>query len=143
MTATPSLAPKLRFPNLLQFAALICIAGCSLPFAARGQNAADTAPDTQATPTPAPASFQNPIPVDQLSFLNDYAGHPAKEAMKDKRFSKLLKMVIPRSEYHYGRDMPLSEAADAVMEGRPPMAAIVALSRFLDLNHFRAQLRQD
>ena len=117
MTATPRLAPKLRFPNLLQFAALICIAGCSLPFAARGQNAAGTAPDTQATPAPAPASFQNPIPVDQLSFLNDYAGHPAKEAMKDKRFGKLLKLVIPRSEYHYGRDMPLAEAADAVLGG--------------------------
>lgn len=115
MADTPRSIHKLRFRNLSLCATLILLAGCILPFAARGQSPASTTPETQ--PPPAPAVFLNPIPPDQLAFLNDYAGHPAKEAMKDKRFGKLLKLVIPRSEYHYGRDMPLSEASDAVLGG--------------------------
>lgn len=71
------------------------------------------------TPDPAPAAtvFQNSIAREQLAFLNDYAGRPAKDAMKDKRFGKLLKLAIPRSEYHYGRDMPLSDASDLALSG--------------------------
>jgi Lysozyme inhibitor LprI len=117
MAATPRLARKKRSRNPLLCAARILIPGCILPLAAQGQSAAGTSPDSQAPPLPPPAVFQNPIPGDQLAFLNDYAGRPAKEAMKDKRFNKLLKLVIPRTEYHYGRDMPLSEASDAVLEG--------------------------
>ncbi len=37
--------------------------------------------------------------------------------MKAKRFDKLLKRVIPRTEHHYGRDMPLWEASDNVLGG--------------------------
>jgi len=66
---------------------------------------------------PAAAVFRNSIASEQLAFLNDYAGRPAKDAMKDKRFGKLLKLAIPHSEYHYGRDMPLSDASDLALSG--------------------------
>lgn len=75
----------------------------------------DSAP--KAPPKPPPAIFQNTIPSDQLSFLKDYEGRPAKELLKDKRFRSLIKMLIPLSEYHYGRDMPLSEANSLIMGG--------------------------
>jgi uncharacterized protein YecT (DUF1311 family) len=117
MATSPHSAQQFRFRNLPLFLALILIAGCILPFAARGQSPANITPDRQEPPAPAPAAFQNLIPGDQLAFLNDFAGRPAKEAMKDKRFSKLLKLVIPHSEYHYGRDMPLSDASDDVLAG--------------------------
>lgn len=74
-------------------------------------------PDSTPDPAPAAAVFRNSIASEQLAFLNDYAGRPAKDAMKDKRFGKLLKLAIPRSEYHYGRDMPLSDASDLVLSG--------------------------
>jgi hypothetical protein len=67
-------------------------------------------------PLPA-AVFQNRIPSDRLAFLSSYAGQPAKELLKDKRFRSLEKLVIPRSEYHYGRDMPLDEASDDMLWG--------------------------
>ena len=117
MAATPRPARELQFRNRLLCAALILLSGCILPLAAQEQSAASPSPDAQAPRLPPPADFRNPIPSDQLAFLNDYAGHPAKEAMKDKRLSKLLKLVIPRTEYHYGRDMPLSEASDVVLGG--------------------------
>jgi len=82
----------------------------------QAQQSAPSADLESLTPTP-PVVFHNPIPSDQLTFLNDYAGRPAKELLKDKRFEKLRKLVIPRSEYHYGRDMPLSEASDDVVYG--------------------------
>ncbi len=64
-----------------------------------------------------PAIFQNTVSSDHLSFLKDYAGRPARDVMKDKRFRNLIKMVIPRAEYHYGHDMPLSEANSLIMGG--------------------------
>ena len=70
-------------------------------------------------PLAPPATFQNPIPADQLTFLNDYAGKTAKEIQKDKRFKKLMKLVIPSTEYHYGRDMPLSETVETMLDGAP------------------------
>jgi uncharacterized protein YecT (DUF1311 family) len=74
-----------------------------------------------APPDAAPASavFQNPIPADQLAFLNDYAGKTAKEIRKDKRFRGLMKLGIPNTEFHYGRDMPLSEAVETLLDGAP------------------------
>src|ERR1019366_8067491 len=57
------------------------------------------------------------IPADQLSFLNDYANQPTKILLKDKRFHNLLKQAISRTEYHYGSDMSLSDAAQTVLDG--------------------------
>ena len=66
-----------------------------------------------------PAIFYNPIPREQLAFLSGYAGRPGKDALRDKRINPLLKQVIPRTEFHYGRDMPLTEASDTVLDEKP------------------------
>jgi uncharacterized protein YecT (DUF1311 family) len=112
MATISRFAQILHLPNPLLFALLLTPA--CFPRTSSAQDAASTPQDVEA---PVPAVFHNPIASDHLAFLNDYAGHPAKEAMKDKRFDKLLKLVIPRSEYHYGRDMPLWEASDNVLGG--------------------------
>lgn len=89
------------------------------------------APETAPAPTPAPdsqpalpppgppppANFQKLIPADQLSFLNDYANQPARTLLKDKRFHSLMKQTISSTEYHYGRDMSLSDALQTVLDG--------------------------
>jgi uncharacterized protein YecT (DUF1311 family) len=72
----------------------------------------------QAPPTQ-PAQFQNPIPPGQLAFLNGYVGHTTKELLKDKQFRAVMKLSVPHTEYHYGRDMPLSDAIDDVLHGSP------------------------
>jgi len=74
--------------------------------------------DATEPPPPPPAVFQNRIPSDQLAFLNDYAGRPAKDALKDKRLNKLMKQFVPRTEYHYGHDMPLKEASETVLDSK-------------------------
>lgn len=83
--------------------------------------APNPAPDSQpALPPPGPpppANLQNRIPADQLSFLNDYGNQPAKALLKDRRFHSLMKQTISRTEYHYGRDMPLSDAVQTVLDG--------------------------
>src|ERR1700690_665218 len=65
---------------------------------------------------PPPVVFQNPIPSDQLAFLSSYAGQRTKDLEKDKRFRSLMKATVPRTEYHYGRDMPLTEAIDNALD---------------------------
>lgn len=68
---------------------------------------------------PLPVVFQNPMPSDQLNFLNDYAGKMESELLKDKRFRTLMKLVIPSTEYSYGDNMPLSEASGDVLAVDP------------------------
>lgn len=72
-----------------------------------------------AAPKTEPIQFQNSFPPGRLAFLNGYAGRTTKEVMKDKQFKALMKLMIPRTEYHYGRDMPLAEAVDTVLSGSP------------------------
>lgn len=74
-------------------------------------------PSGPTPPPPPPAVFQTPIPAAQLAFLSSYAGRTTKELWKDKQFRHLLKLVIPRSGYHYGRDMALSDAVEMVLDG--------------------------
>lgn len=74
---------------------------------------------TQQQPSPEFAQFQSPFPPGQLAFLNGYVGRTTKELMKDKQFRALMKQAVPRTEYHYGRDMPLSDAIDEVLSGSP------------------------
>ena len=64
--------------------------------------------------------FQNPIPTDQLAFLGPFAGTPSNGLIRDKEFRKLLtRSVIPNCMFHYGHDMALAEAMDAVIKGSP------------------------
>lgn len=80
-------------------------------------------PPAQQTPAQL-VQFKNLIPASQLGFLNGFAGRPTKELMKDKRFKALLKLTIPKTEYHYGRDMPLSDAVDIALSGSPLLVKI-------------------
>src|ERR1700739_1592241 len=68
-------------------------------------------------PAPQPDTLTNPIATGQLAFLNGYAGRTTKELMKDKQFHSLMKATIPRTEYHYGRDMPLTDARGDALDG--------------------------
>jgi uncharacterized protein YecT (DUF1311 family) len=63
--------------------------------------------------------FQKPIPGDQLDFLNHFAGAPSGDAIRDKQYRKLMHDVLPNVMFHYGSDMPLSDAIDKVLAGSP------------------------
>jgi hypothetical protein len=63
------------------------------------------------------AIFLKPIPPDQLAFLNQFAGAPSSDLYQDKQFRKLMKNVLPDCMFHYGRDIPLSEALDMAFKG--------------------------
>ena len=72
-----------------------------------------------AAPQSQSIQFLSSFPAGRLAFLNGYAGRTTKEVMKDKQFKVLMKLMIPRTEYHYGRDMPLAEAVDTVLSESP------------------------
>lgn len=72
-----------------------------------------------------PMVLANPIPAAQLVFLRGYAGQPVKHLRKDKQFRSLMKLAVPRTEYHYGRDMPLSDAIDLVLADSMQPVSIV------------------
>jgi uncharacterized protein YecT (DUF1311 family) len=94
--------------------AILLIAGGLVAVHAGAQDAAS------ATPAPLPpAVFANRIPADQLTFLNDYEGKTARDIQKDKRFHNLMKLAIPHTEYHYGRDMPLAQTVETLLDGDP------------------------
>lgn len=61
---------------------------------------------------PQPAQLQNPIAATEIAFLSGYAGRTTKELTKDKQFRALKKLTVPRTEFHYGRDMFLSDALE-------------------------------
>ncbi len=63
--------------------------------------------------------FQNPIPANQLAFLNQFPGAPSNDLFRDKQFRKLLHSALPNCMFHYGRDMPLTDALDMVLKGSP------------------------
>jgi len=85
-------------------------------------------PQPQTPPPPASnydkAVFQKPIPSDQLAFLNQFSGVAAKEVIRDKQFKKLMKSVIPDCMFHYGRDMPLSDAMEMVLKDSPEQVLV-------------------
>jgi uncharacterized protein YecT (DUF1311 family) len=115
MRLLPGSLYKGKFVSAYFLIATLLIAGSFL-----ARNAVAQRPDyVPPEASPAPVVFQNPIPADQLAFLNDYAGKTAKEIQKDKRFRNLMKLAIPRTEYHYGRDMPLSETVETLLDGAP------------------------
>jgi uncharacterized protein YecT (DUF1311 family) len=79
--------------------------------------AQDPNPPPAPTEPPPPVVFQNIIPGAQLAFIGAYAGKPTKALLKDKQFQAVMKQVTPKTEYHYGRDMPLSDALDDMLSG--------------------------
>jgi uncharacterized protein YecT (DUF1311 family) len=107
---------RVRISYILGFAALL-----SMPTAILLHNAAGQPPGQPQAPISNydPAIFQTPIPADQLAFLNQFAGAPSSDLVRDKQFRKLMHNVIPNCIFHYGRDMPLSDALDMVLKGSP------------------------
>jgi hypothetical protein len=61
--------------------------------------------------------FQTPIPVDQLLFVNQFAGQPSGNIVRDKQFRKLMHTFVPDCVFHYGWDTPLSGAVEQVTKG--------------------------
>ena len=115
--------PRCRTARLLAFATQLLMASGILLAGAAGQTEASAPPADAPDVRPSATVFLNRIPSDQLLFMNDYAGRPAKQLTADKRFRKLMKMVVPRTVYHYGRDMDLSDATESVVFGsRIPVA---------------------
>ena len=95
-------------------------AGCMVALAAIFPVAAmSQTPSPAPQAVPQPPVLQNPISAGDLAFLSGYAGRATKELMKDKQFRALKKAMMPRTEYHYGRDMPLTDAMDDVLDGSP------------------------
>ena len=97
------------------------------------------APTAQAQQEPsAPAQpagplLQNPLPSNQVAFMNAYGGRAAKDLEKDKAFGHLVKEVIPKTTYHYGRDMPLTEAMDDALDGSK-LPVLLRDGRYLTVN---------
>ncbi|MGA8107881.1 MAG: hypothetical protein WBD46_05990 [Acidobacteriaceae bacterium] len=59
--------------------------------------------------------FLKPIPGPALAFLTQFNGAPAAEVWHDRQFRHIVGANIPNCEFHYGRDMPLSDALDMVL----------------------------
>jgi uncharacterized protein YecT (DUF1311 family) len=82
----------------------------------------DQTPPLPVPQSPAPAAqydkgiFQPPVPADQLTFLNQFAGKPAGDLIRDKQFRKLMHSVIPDCVFHYGWDMSIPDALDRVFK---------------------------
>jgi uncharacterized protein YecT (DUF1311 family) len=75
-------------------------------------------PSRPAPPSPYDkAIFLKAIPAAQLAFMNQFAGAPSSDLYQDRDFHKLMKTVMPDCMFHYGRDMPLSDALDLVFKG--------------------------
>jgi hypothetical protein len=122
--------PKVKVLPVLDFLALwLMVTGLSVPSSA---NAQAGAPQTQSSQPPAQAQgpvpqspapqydsaiFQKPIPRDQLSFLNQFAGQPSNDLFRDKQFRKLMHSFVPDCMFHYGSDMPLEDALEKVFTG--------------------------
>jgi hypothetical protein len=103
-------------------AALLVSAALFLPIAAAQRSAPPPPPPDEQASTPAyvpppPVVFENRIPADQLSFLEQFNGVESGKLMRDKRFRQVMRSVIPHCEFHYGRDMSLSDAIDMVING--------------------------
>ncbi len=129
-------------PLRVRLLALVLLSTCFLLPAAYGQEpgplpeaaepalqqapAAQPAPITRQTPTPnampSPAAapfdktiFLKPFAPAQLTFLTHFEGAPARDLYNDRQFRKLMKGFVPDCLFHYGRDMPLDQALDAVL----------------------------
>ena len=64
-----------------------------------------------------PEIFQKRILPGDVAFLSQYDGAVSNQVMRDKRFHKVLHDGVPSVMFHYGRDMSLPDALNAVMEG--------------------------
>ncbi len=109
---------KSHVPCILAFAALFLAAGGILGSNAEGMNLGarkEFAPESRSDK----AIFQKPIASDQLTFLNNFAGQASNDVVRDGKCRKLIHTVVPDTPFHYGTDMPLSDAIENVLSGPP------------------------
>jgi uncharacterized protein YecT (DUF1311 family) len=120
---------KIKVSHLVWLAALFVLSTCIVQLNAAGHQSGNTQesgppPQSAEPPSQEPQSaaskydkavFQKPIPSGQLAFLNQLAGTPTNDAIRDKQYRKLMHSVIPDCMFHYGRDMPLSDALEKVL----------------------------
>jgi uncharacterized protein YecT (DUF1311 family) len=103
-------------------AMLFCVLFGGALFPASGQEAGNVQEGAtrQAEPPAAPPHqniFRAQIPSEQLAFLNSFAGQDSDKAIRDKKYRKMLHNAVPNCVFHYGSDMPLSDALDMVLKG--------------------------
>jgi hypothetical protein len=72
-----------------------------------------------AVPSYDKAIFQKLTPPDQLAFLNQLAGVPSGDLLRNKQFRKIMQSVIPDCIFHYGWDMQLPNALELVLNNSP------------------------
>src|ERR1700736_4931506 len=108
--------------GLVSATLVMCLAVSRFP--AMGQESGkmqESAPRQTAEPPPAAqfdkAIFRATISSDQLGFLNNFAGRDSDQAVRDKKYRKLLHNAVPNCVFHYGSDMPLFDALDMVLKG--------------------------
>jgi uncharacterized protein YecT (DUF1311 family) len=82
--------------------------------------------DQQPQPPPAPLPpgppydinfFENRVPAPALAFLAQFNGAPSGDLYRDRQFRHVVGANIPNCMFHYGSDMPLSDALDRVITG--------------------------
>jgi len=78
------------------------------------------------------AIFQKPMAASDLAFLKGFAGATSNELYRDKEFKRVLKAGVPDVMFHYGRDMSLPSALEAVLSGSP-MPVRVTEGRYVTL----------
>jgi hypothetical protein len=61
--------------------------------------------------------FGDTIPPAQLAFLKSFDGDRTRDLYHDKQFKALKKAVLPRWEFHFGRDMSITDAMDYALDG--------------------------
>jgi hypothetical protein len=61
------------------------------------------------------AIFEKALSSDQLEFLNDYAGRPANDVVREQKLRRLVDMVVPYAPLHLGLDVPLPQAVEGML----------------------------
>ncbi len=74
-------------------------------------------PAPQSSPKYDKAIFKRPLPPDELTSLDQLAGQPSGDVIRNKEFRKMIRAVIPDCIFHYGTDMSLEAAFDLVIKG--------------------------
>jgi uncharacterized protein YecT (DUF1311 family) len=82
------------------------------------------APREPPVPLPPPPPFdiglfQNRVPAPELAFLAQFNGAPSGDLYHDRQFKHIVDANIPNCMFHYGRDMPLTDALDRVLPNSP------------------------
>jgi uncharacterized protein YecT (DUF1311 family) len=101
-------------------------------------------PDEEPAPKKAAydaAIFQPTMTSDQIAFLKRIGHVQTAVVAENSDFHKLLKSVVPNCMFHYGRDMPLMDALDTILEASTDRAEIRD-SRYLILTGDRGPYLQ-